>query len=319
MLLPSKAYAEWRDFGLYNYAYCVNSSSAGTLKVTPVQSTYGKYSYGTIIQADTYYRSSSGYSWSSKPSASPCTLVRFISDGGGHMSEGNKILCTAEGNVYVYSTSVSSPTASDYSGYYITANNYHYYVSKSGNADVTEVFPDSTGAFVMPFNAQYFFVTCNLVNLSAASGSIWTVQSEFTLSYEQPSDQNEVAAINNQTQQMMDTTGSDTVSGDAITQGQQLVQGMNFITQTGSFVSGVVDTFANTEPSTGLQFPGLTIMGHTILQPQMVNFLGYLGTDIENTIKTGITIVFFLAWVNGLRGLYHKIFLGEKEVEIVDE
>lgn len=299
------------DFGSNNYGYCVNSSTPGTLKVTPVQSTAGKYSYGTIIHTDSYYLGSGprGYSWSSKPSAAPCTLIRFISDGGGHMSEGNKILCnTEDGNIYVNSTSVSSPTAYDYGGYTITADNYRYFVSKSGNADVTEVYPDSTGAFVMPFTAQYFFVTCNLENLSVASGNIWTVQSEFTLSYEQPSDQNEVAAINNQTSQMMDTTGSDTVSSDAITDGVQTYEDLSLVQQVGTMLTQIQSAVNTTEQDGTIPFPGLQLSGFNI-PAQTIDVWSFTpAASLQPTIRGMVTFIFCAVFLSHIIHLIQAIF-----------
>ena len=122
-----------------------------------------------------------------------------------------------------------------------------------------------------------------------------------------------------QTETLVDTTGSgDIVSGMA-NQGQTISQGMNFVQQTTQFASGVVDAFSNADADSGLQFPGLTIMGHQILAAQTVNFTGYLGSDVETLIKNAVTMVLFLAWISGLIGFYHKIFLGEQEVEVVDE
>lgn len=284
-------------------------------------SSAGKYGYGTNIQGYAWYSSSqSGQVWNTTP-GNNSTLVRYVSLGSTTMAKDNVIAVTTDGNVSISVSTDTQPTSYSYTTKYVNSTNYHYFVAGSGLSNTQEVHPNEHGVIVLPINAQYIIVTCQLTNLasSVSSGNLWFVSSKIFVSVELPEDQNEVAAIEEQTDTFMDTTGSDAVGTDAITQGQQIAQNVDFVQQTGQFVTGAFGAFADTDASTGLYFPGLTIQGHQIIAPQNVSFLGYLGTDIENTIRHAVTLVMFLAWINGLRGIYHKIFLGEQEVEVVDE
>lgn len=289
---------------------------------SPVTSA-GKYGYSRNILGYAWTNSqyTSGQVWNSTP-GNNSTLIRYVSLGSTSLTSGNVIQVTSVGEINVMVSSDTSPTTSGaYVTKYVNSTNYHYFVAGSGVSNKQEVFPNEHGVIVLPINTQYVIVTCQLTNLASAvsSGNLWYVNTKVYVSTELPEDQNEVAAINDQTETFMDTTGSDTVGGDALTEGQQIAQNISFVQQTGQFVTGTFDAFANASPSSGLYFPGLTIMGHQIIAPQNVSFLGYLGTDLENQIKHFVTLVIFLAWINGLRGLYHKIFLGEQEVEVVDE
>lgn len=318
--LPTNAYAEWKTVVPTGSYLGSGAVTTGNLKVSPIVSR-GLTGYSSLIYGGTYISGSStldGPSYNTKPSGD--VYLYYVWNQPSHLSEGNKVVIQLETRLY----GVPSGATNAYDGYGtdLIKDNMRFFVSKSGNTDKQEIYLDNTGALKMPYDASYLFVTCRATNFSNAAsgyGNYYLMNELCKLNYELPSDQNEVAAIETQTDTFMDTTGSNTVGPDAVTQGQQIVQGMDFVSQTGSFVTGAFDAIANADASEGLQFPGLTIMGYQIIAPRMVPFLGYLGAEIENQIKTFVTMVIFIAWLNGIRGIYHKIFLGEKEVEVVED
>lgn len=131
-------------------------------------------------------------------------------------------------------------------------------------------------------------------------------------------DRSTSAITQNQTNQLKDTTGSGGIASGVTEDAYELVDSLGFVSQTASFVTGAYDAVANSTADATLPFPGLTIMGHTIISPANVAFV-VLPDSIMTPIRTAVTMVIAIAWVNGLIGIYHKIFLGEHEVTVVDE
>lgn len=191
---------------------------------------------------------------------------------------------------------------------------YHVFIgnSQSNMHEVTL----SSGYYVADLNVTYIALVFSASNRS--SSLLRSDHTNWIHSIPQVITFMEDESIRQQTETLMSTSGSDSVVSGVQGQAVQFVDSLGFVSQSASFVQQVGTSFADAQPSEGLQFPGLSLMGFTI-PAQQVNFLGWLGADLENQIKTGITIVIFLAWLNGLRGIYHKIFLGETEVEVVDE
>ena len=317
---PTSALAEWEN-ATGSYTYVTNSVSVGNLKVGPLVQE-GLTGYGSLIRGGNYTNSTTGSknsAYNTKPTGN--VYVVYMLNRPNNLAKGSKVVVTGAIG-WLHTNTSSEPTSStSWQLKQCTVSEVRYFVSDSNNGNQTEVFLDETGALKLPYSANYLFCVTRLNNFqSVISGAaLWYPDADFQFKYELPSDQNEVAAIESQTDSLTDTTGSDTSVDNPLAQGEQIVQGVNFVSQTASFVSGAVDAVMNTEPSSGLTFPGLVIMGHQILAEQNVPFIGYLGEGLEDTIKTGVTLVLFLAWVNGLVGLYHKIFLGEQEVEVTDE
>lgn len=336
-LSPSDAYALWDEATATDeMRYWYNGSTPpSTLKVSPIYSVAGSHGYADIIFGSPRYQSTSGTwrgtAWNTVPSTTSPVLIRLKSIDGGQLANGQRFMLGDTGQYLINYTNLTTPTgSSDYSETRLNGSNFHYYVSKSGNSNKTEIFPDSHGTFTAPFDVQYVFIVSN-VNLSViSSAKFWYVYHDFSIMIERPEDQNEVAAINDQTDTLtentheqtdtlMDTTGSNGIVGPAQNQGGQIAHGISFVDQTGQFLQGAVNAFNTASADSGLQFPGLTIMGYTIIQPATVSFTGYLGSEIEGRIKDGVTLVLFLAWVMGLHTLYEKIFLGKVDVEVDEE
>lgn len=121
-----------------------------------------------------------------------------------------------------------------------------------------------------------------------------------------------------QTEELKNTSGSGGVIDGVMGNAQQIVQGADFVQQSASFVSAAFATFATAEPSDTLRFPGLSVMGF-VVPASDVPLGGYLSDDVMELMRSALTMFVFLAWVNGLVGMYHKIFLGEQVVEVAEE
>lgn len=123
----------------------------------------------------------------------------------------------------------------------------------------------------------------------------------------------------NQTNQLKDTSGSDGILTGAQSAGNNIVNNLGFVAQTASFVTDSVSAITNTNASATVHFPGIKVQNNVIAQEQDVNILGWFPTELETTIRTFGTLLFTLAWINGLRRMYEKIFGGEKVVEVDTE
>lgn len=120
-----------------------------------------------------------------------------------------------------------------------------------------------------------------------------------------------------QTSELKDTTGSDSViSGtDGVT--QQIQSKLGFIAETATITSNLYDAILY-EGTGYVPFPEIAWQGQTIIAAQNVPILGYI-PSIEDDIKTFNTIVLFLAWLHGMHSLYARIFLGQVEVISEDD
>lgn len=123
----------------------------------------------------------------------------------------------------------------------------------------------------------------------------------------------------NQTNQLKDTTGSDTVASGALSSTQQWVENLGFVSQTASFLSDTYSAVAGVEPSNSIHFPGIQFQSFTLVPEQDVPLTGWLPAEIENQVKTFLTVVFALIWFNGLKNLFEKIFENKQEVEVSEE
>lgn len=285
-----------------------------TFKVSPFV-TSGKTGYSSIIRGSYLYGSASTYNgpvYNSKPS-SGFSVVYFASSGAG-FAEGNRVSVEMDSALSYHASGSASPTSfGDYEIKRLSVSGIRFFVSKDGNVDTTEVFPQSDGTFVMPFDAVYFFVTYRVGG--SIDGSLWYPStSNVYIRYYVPDEIDEVEAIQDQTTDLMGTSGSDGIAGDVLDIGTDIVQGADFVQQTASFVGGAVDAVASAEPDGTVAFPGISLMGFSI-PAQNVSVTAGLSPDLLEMIRTGVTVVVFIAWVNGLISLYHRLFLGTVEVE----
>ena len=308
---PNKAFAEWHDAN--EFCFWINGSDASSLSIPELGSGSG---YGIPKAVSGTTRQSA--SWSSVPSNATPVLVTYVTSVGTSYAQGVHIKVESNSGGHNFSQYYYSDTSHTQSQV-LNPYNPRYFVFDTNRQNRTEIYPDNDGTLVMPFDVGYIAVTVNVVlNTSVLPGpeNKWGVTNSIEIFNWVAEDIDEVSAINNQTTQLNSTTGSNTVAGDTLETGYEIVDDLGFVSQTASFVSGAYDAVMNSDASASLAFPGLTIMGHTIISPQNVPFLGYLGSEIENTIRTACTMVLAIAWINGLMALYRKIFIGETVVEV---
>lgn len=308
----SSAYADWSSVGSTKY-YCltrINNSSftSSSLQYSPV---YAEAALGQV--SSNRYLSTSGLT-------STTVAYVLIPVQGGNLENGKYFRLNATNFSPRFQCYPTTGTSGMVNVNTPTTNLRYWGLS---GASWYQLSLDGNGLFKATRSYTYIAMSWTSPSMAQLNGYdhiTWYSADTFGLSVEVADDEPELQQyIQNQTDELKSTDGSSGVMSDISGQGQQIAQNVNFVQQTGQFVNGVFSAFSDADASQGLTFPGLVIMGHEILPQQEVSFLGYLGNDLENTIKSAVTMVLFLAWIMGLRSMYHRIFLGEQEVEVVDE
>lgn len=309
-LYPSDAYAEWVSNSSTCYEYVVDSLPS-SFKVAPVNTKYTAMS--NLAASKSYYTdstSSIGPAFNTVPSGS-AYLVRMKNIANGTLAEGNRIALSGLENVDIGYTTAASPSIEVSSSYYkyrtFNATQYRYWVSASGNSNLTEIFPNEKGVFVMPFTAQYIFVTCYVSFNNMSSYTYWFVDAGFTVSYERPEDQNEVAAINDQTETLTSTEGSDTVTGDAVGDATGQIEGLQIFGLGESIAQGVSDAITTQEVDGSVTFPGMSLAGF-VVPSVSVRPMELAPESLRPVIRLMVTFVFCAAFVSHIVQLLHAIF-----------
>lgn len=118
--------------------------------------------------------------------------------------------------------------------------------------------------------------------------------------------------------EIMDTTGSDSVADGPMEYVSTVTGKLGFVQQAGQTVTGLYQAIGTTDAVGTIRFPGVSWEGQTIIAAQDVPLVGYLPSNVEDRIRDGTTLVFIVAWLSGLKRIYDRIFNGESDV-IVDE
>lgn len=313
---PVTARAEWVEGGRSAYAYCVNTTNIASsgIKVSPIQTNIGKYAATTIISPGYYYESTTGgttykygQAWNTVPDN--ITLVRFASFGGGNLPTGRRIEINCPGTVKVNYTASAIPAGiGSYMYKTITCTDFRYYVSGSGNTGKTRIYPDSSGSFTMPIDAQYVFVTCQ-ISLGVSGVQLWNISDDssmFGVSFERPEDQNEVAAINDQTETLTNTDGSDTVTTDVTGQYTQDVENLDLFQLVNETFQTIQNGVSSQEQNGVVAFPGMSFQGFT-LPAANVDPTSFMPSIMPH-VKLVLTFVFCAAFVSHIVELLHALF-----------
>ena len=128
-----------------------------------------------------------------------------------------------------------------------------------------------------------------------------------------------VDAVNDQTDRIMSTDGSDSIV-DSVTSGGEsgLMDRLGFIGTAVQLPASIIDGFTSTADST-VQFPGVSIPEFGFSLPaQTVDVWAYF-PELMTPCKTICTGVFIFAWLHGVKSLYDRITGKEQEVSIVEE
>lgn len=298
-LFPSDAYAEWVQVGAGQYCY-LSASEPSTFKYSPIAS--ANTACTNILRF-----SNNHYWYTSHAGASPW-LVRYANIGGGALSEGNRIQLTNLGNVQIGISSDGTSGNTNY--YYVNANDFRVYVSGSGGADLTRLYANDKGVYVLPFSAQYVVVVCRLTMPGAVTGSSYwqlTTINDFKVNTERPEDQNEVAAINDQTETLTSTEGSDTVTGDAMGDATGQIEGLQIFGLGESIAQGVSDAITTQEVDGSVTFPGMSLAGF-VVPSVSVRPMELAPESLRPVIRLMVTFVFCAAFVSHIVQLLHAIF-----------
>lgn len=311
VLFPSEARAEWVTVSSKERTYeYVSDTMPTTFKVSPTNS---NTACTNLIDGDLYWSGSTsakGPCWNTVPSSS-AYLIRMQNVSNGSLAKDNVIQLDMTGFVGISATTATSPSSSDWKvNRTLNATQYRYWVSKSGNTGLTEIFPNENGVFIMPFNAQYFFVTCYVSFSSMSNYKFWYISDTygFGVMTERPEDQNEVAAINDQTTQLKDTTGSDTVAGDTVSQTTQQIQQFPIVQMVEDFTTGIQQQIVSQDVDGTVTFPGMLMAGVTI-PAATIRPMELVPEDLRNPIRMMVTFIFVQAFIRHIFWVIEAIFV----------
>lgn len=117
-----------------------------------------------------------------------------------------------------------------------------------------------------------------------------------------------------QTQELLDTSGSDTVLSSQMGDGVNgFIARLGFIAQIPQMVKDLYDVILNTERNTYVHFPGVVVQGIELIPEQDVNVFqrGLGSSEIAVNLRYFNTIILFIAWFNGMKRLLEHQLLGE--------
>lgn len=245
----------------------------------------------------------------------------YINRDNMQIPEGSRlILSTLSGRITFRAL---NSTGSSTTWTYARPDNINVWVANGSGASNKRLctYDRDSNAYIVPINCRYIYITMRLYGTPRGTNVMVEIPYEVHVYLDLEGTYTQ-QIIDNQTQntdRVMNTDGSSGVVSGVQGQGQQIVNRLGFVSQTASFVSSTVGIFANGDASSTVNFPGITWDSQTIVASQDVNILGWLGSNVESAVKGFCTMLCFLAWIAGLRGFYHKIFLGEVEVEVMEE
>ena len=307
-LWPTRAYAdEWNNVTQHHY-WCMsftNFSSFGSsdLSISPVSSTSANLDQ--LLMTESAYGNPSGLT-SSK------TLYVVASVSSGSLTNGMKFrlspvfgsLLGTNGTIAQGDTIPISPTQ------------YKYYGRSSGGSWY-ELTP-SNGLFTAPNQLTFVAVACNARGCQSGNGyaKLYGFSNSLgVLVYSQQPDvvsaideQTEVitSVTDNQTQELKDTTGSDTVASQQVTQGQQVFQNLSFMTGVNQALSNMQSAIVSQDVDTGVPFPGLQMAGFVI--PAATIDPTSMMPEIMPYVRTVLTFVFCAAFISHIIYLVQAIF-----------
>ena len=304
---PTRALAEWEN-ATGSYTYVTSSVSVGSLKVGPLVQE-GLTGYGSLIRGGNYTNSTTGSknsAYNTKPTGN--VYVVYMLNRPNNLAKGSKVVATGAIG-WLHTNSSTEPTSSSsWQLKQCTVSEVRYFVSDSNNGNQTEVFLDKTGALKLPYSANYLFCVTRLNNFqSVISGAaLWYPDADFQFKYELPSDQNEVAAIESQTQTLTDTSGSDSVTNDVASQTNQQIQGLDMFDVTHQISEGIGNAITTQETDTSVTFPGMSLAGFSLPSASIDPL--ELVPEHKDTIRLMVTFIFCSAFISHIYSLVQAIF-----------
>lgn len=114
------------------------------------------------------------------------------------------------------------------------------------------------------------------------------------------------AQTQNQTDTLMDTTGSDTLLDGPVQQVNDMYENLDTVRLIGEVGNQLKESVNTTEEDGTVTFPGLSLMGFTI-QSQVVDVWDYL-PDLKEETRWATTLVFVILFIHHMFGLIDQIF-----------
>lgn len=169
----------------------------------------------------------------------------------------------------------------------------------SGELNITN------GNVTIPTGASYLYILCrtssaiadtNVVGFDTLPKILVDMSSSSTSTI-----------VQNQTQQLMSTNGSDNVVTNVQNQYTQQVEGLPLFQFMEDTEEGWANSIQTTESDTVVPFPGISFQGFTL--PAMnVDVMGYVPESLKTPIRMFLTFIFCSLFVNNLIDLSHAVF-----------
>ena len=300
MASPTQAHAEWIEFnGARNGAW--SATPVDQTKLRPVSLPTENYPYAwKILGTQSYNEVNHIYCY-----------LQFEFKAGSFA--GMHCLITFP-NVFSWSYIGDIYFTGDRATFLSGKPKFYFYIGGQG---WTEFFPDDQSMFTVPdsgINAiriAYDFVPSVKFKSSTSTSSLYA-WSQHRLLIDVPSDQ--AAAIYQQTSEVMDTTGSDSVLDSALSGGESaLTDRLGFVGQAMSIPNAFFEGVTSEEDSV-VHFPGISVLGLNIPATD-VDIWSAL-PNLKTPCKTICTFVFIVAWLRGIQAIYGRIVQGDKVVTI---
>lgn len=213
---------------------------------------------------------------------------------------------------------------SNYTNTQFSANVYRAF-SGSSLADLQEC-TYSEGGYVAPKNSRVIALalqTTNRTGTRLLENHQYYLYSQISLQIDIPDataqEINDQSVINTeeindtiatqteaQTEQLMDTTGSDSVATQQVTQGQQVFENLNFVTGINQALNNMQSAIVSQDVNTGVPFPGIQMAGFNI--PAETIDPTTMMPEIMPYVRTVLTFVFCAAFISHIIHLIQAIF-----------
>lgn len=293
----------WSD----GYQYCISGTTIPSSFKTSITQT-GAGAYSNLIDGNYYVPSNSNYLgpvWNSKPSGNFLMVSVYFCNSSA-FTEGNRVRYEG-GSVITYKYINGTPSnIYDYNTSTLQYSDLRYFCSKSGNTGRVELSPNTDGTITLPFSCSYFFVV-QTVSTTPAASTYWYPTMMGSLYSYFPDSTDTVTAIENQTEEIVSTEGSDSVAGDGQVGPQvEQIEGLGIWESLAGIEEQLSEAISTQDVDGTVVFPGLNLMGFTMPQ-YSVDVLAMLPIPVD-TLRGFVTFVFVVWYIRYMYALVQDIF-----------
>lgn len=295
LCLSSTALAEWEDASsltLYNFTSATTVSTS-LLKTSPI-ATSATDSIGFLRSG-----SLTRYPLGVIPSGDKVAFVVF-ENGNNWITSGTKFR-------FQVGTSV---TFGDYGSQNQSVCNTRSrkYYARNGTT-WNEIQPGTDGVFSLSYSPTWLGVAFVVEDVPSTSGYNQYVSTSIPdkrLLVEIP-DPTFQSTIEDQTQELTSTEGSNTVGSDAVSSGVQQYEALPIISLVGQTLDGFQQTLNTQEQDGTIAFPGLQMSGF-VVPTVTVDPMSLVSEDMQMIIRTMLTFVFCSAFLAHIIRLAEAVF-----------